>query len=378
MKHFPACGVLVVAAVLASCGEGRDVTAPDEGREKWGWSEPLATGGGGGTGCEDSFVECDPPTMNCSPLTVDFHGEVICTLEVSPIQNALFMSWSFLSDGGIPVSGPSGTDIFSWSGPMVVSGTVRVDVTIVGDPNPQTLTANVIVNRRSGWSWSSVAGGRQGTPGEIDACMTSALSGLTASANCTATTTGDLFTPRALQLANGNGYSAAVVAGNGPNGSLWYVEGRTAIMDLRTQVHRDFRSDGPTYAMTGSQTVIAGCNSAFGNLNPRNIHTVNTACVNTPQFGDYVSCVWSHEGQHLSAAITSARNAANDVYALWEPLASRTEAELQTEARRQYSDANSRVFDDAAVVENSMTPYTRTFWYSEGSGWSSSTFGQRC
>lgn len=360
MKRFVAYGVLAVSVVLSSCG--REVTAPPkESRLKWGWDKPHATG------------QPAPPSMTCTPSSVAFGGTVTCTLTgVGPMGSP---SWNF-SGGNVQVTGP--TQTASWAGPMITSGSVTVEFDVNGVADSRSV--GVSVNRRTSWSWISSVGGSQGTPGVIDICMTSSISGLTASVNCTSSTTGDLFTPRPSQLSSGTGYTAGSVAGSGPNGGLWYVNQRSASMDLRTQVHRDFRSDGVAWAMSGDATVVNGCATAFPGAPtaPRNIFTVNNACVNTPAFSVYVGCVWSHEGQHLSAAMTSAQSAPNDVYALWEPLVAPSSGDLHAIVSQPYTFAHDRVFSDALAAHGTMTPYQRTFWYTIGGGWGSFIFTQSC
>jgi hypothetical protein len=349
---------LVAAFVgLSGCTDNATMLAPTDSRPNWNWHVSPATGG-------------FQPILVCSPTTVAFNGTVSCSFaNGGPLNSPI---WRFEAVNGVTVSGPSLSG--GWSGPMVISGDVVVDY-VDNNGNPATLRQGITVNRRA-WSWVPFVGGRQGTPGEIDSCLSPAWSGLTSSAYCTITTNGDLFYPRPANLSNGNGYSAATVAGSGPNGGLWYVATTSAIMDLRTQVHRDFRADGPTWVMTGSQTVTTGCAVAFPSnpTGPRTIHTVNTTCVPTPDFTAYVTCVWSHEGQHLRADTAAARTAANDVYALWEPMVAQTSSGLQSTVASAYSLANGRVFNAGAATENTGTQYQRIFWYTTGNGWNSYNF----
>jgi hypothetical protein len=361
MKRFVAYGVLAGSVVLTSCGDGRAVTNPEDDRLKWGWDKPHATSAP------------QTPSLSCSPSTVAFNGTVTCTLVGVPPADS--PAWSFYGQQNVYVPGPANTS--SWAGPVIISGTVVVAFTHNGTQDQ--VSAEVTVSRRT-WSWYSSVGGSQGGLGVIDSCMSSSSSGLTASVNCTFSTTGALFFPRPSQLSSGNGYTAASVAGSGPNGGLWYVSQKTANMDLRTQVHRNYRSDGVTWSMVGNATVINGCAAAFPSnpTAPRNIHTVNNTCVYTPAFNAYVSCVWSHEAQHLSAATTSARIPANDAYALWEPTVAQTSSALQSNLFGAHNAANTRVFDDADAAHNAMTYYYPIFWSNVGGGWGSYIFTQRC
>jgi hypothetical protein len=361
MRGFLTYGLVAVVVALSGCADNATVVAPRDDRLRWNWDHGLATGAG-------------QPVLICSPLTPAFNETVSCSFTDGGPLN--FPTWRFEGVGGVPVQGPSLTG--GWSGPMVISGDVVVSY-VDNYGNPGEVRETVNVNRRS-WTWASSVGGRQGTPGEIDSCMASRFFGLTASAYCTDSTTDDLFDPRPAQVSSGSGYTAASVLGSGINGGLWYVSTTSAHMDLRTQVHQTLRSDGVAWSVASNDTVANGCAAAFPS-NPtdaRNIYTVNNTCVPTPAFNDNVICLWSHEGQHLSAATTSAQSATNDVYALWEPLAAQSLAGLQFIVAGRYSEANARVLDDAAATENTGTEHQYKFWYNSGGGWGTVYSTTRC
>ncbi len=353
MRRIPPYGFLALVAALGGCADNAKVVAPTDDRVNWDWDAGLRTFGGG------------PAVLICSPTTVAFNGTVSCSLaNVGPFN---FPTWRFLGFGGVPVDGPNGMG--GWSGPMVLSGDVIVDY--VDDFGQQQTEYQPITVTRRTWSWASLVGGQQGTPNEIDSCFLGEYA-LTASLFCTATWADKIFHPRPDQLSNGTGYAAASVPGSGPNHGLWYVASASADMDLRTQVRKWYRSDGPGSAMFGSVTVTFGCSQAFP-TDPngfRNVHTVNNVCVVTPAFNSFVNCLWSHEGQHLSTATTSAQSSANNVYALWEPMVATTSSGLQNIVSVAYSSAHDRVRTTSQNAENTMTQHPYTFWdYIAAGGW---------
>lgn len=361
MRRTLTFGVVIVAAVLSGCADNAPVVAPTDDRLNWDWDSGLRTFGGG------------PAVLICSPTTVAFNGTVSCSLaNVGPFN---FPTWSFLGFGGVPVQGPNGMG--GWSGPMVLSGDVRVDY-VDNNGQAQTEYQPITVTRRN-WSWASSVGGQQGTPNEIDSCFLADESGLTASVFCTQQTAHLIFHPRPAQLSNGTGYAAASVPGSGPNGGLWYVASASADMDLRTQVHKNYRLDGPTWPMFGNATVTVGCYVAFpGNPNAaRSVHTVNNVCVVTPAFTSFVNCLWSHEGQHLSAATTAAQSSNNNVYALWEPMVASTSSGLQNNVSAAYSGAHDRVLVTSVAAHINMTQHPYTFW-DYTTGWNQTTPTIRC
>jgi hypothetical protein len=359
-------GMLVAALVAAGCQ--RDVVAPGPtDKEKWDWAAgPFATGGGWEPNCEDSFVECvTTPSLSCT-ATVTRGGYVQCDLTITGITSSTTISvgqWTF-NGGGSQIPGPTGGD--QWSGTAVVGGTVSVPVTIDGLLWTPTPSASFTVENRP-WSWASTVSGQAGSPGDIDVCMTATDGGLTASSHCTSPgSAGNLFYPSSIS--NGNGYTAAEVDG-GPNDGLWYVSARTVTMELRTQLNKQWRADGPTYAMTGSSTVINAC----GSTPQRNHQAVNQVCtgINMPAYASFVSHVWSHEGSHLSAALGAAAASGGNLHALLEPLFSTSAAGLQTAAAGEFDDAHDHVFNAAAAIDTGQPIVFKPVWRNRGSGWAS-------
>ncbi|MDP1860488.1 MAG: hypothetical protein Q8K82_17560 [Gemmatimonadaceae bacterium] len=359
MKRLATCRLAAALIALSGCAEGPGVVDPADDRRKWNWDSPLATIGGG-------------ETLICWPLLVNFNDTLNCTFANSGILN--FPTWSFEADGGLVNSGPLGGPISNanWSGPLVVSGDVVVRyVTNQGLIASQRQTVGV--TRRS-WSWASSVGGTQGALGAIDICFQAGWEGLTAARDCTSPVSArDFFTPRVV--ANGNGYTAAQVPGTGPNGGWWYVTNPTGDLDLRTQVRRDYRTDGTFFSVAAPAAVANGCAAAFPQAPTatRNMQTVNTSCVPTAAFTGLVNCIWTHEAAHLAAGTTAAQASANDVYRLWEPKVERSAADLQIAVSSEYTLAEDRVSIPLIAAHDPLTPYFFNIWYNSGSGWGAGT-----
>lgn len=352
-------GIATALIVLGGCAENRGIVDPADDRDRWNWDSPLATIGGGG-----------PAVLICSPLTVAFNGVVSCVLaNVGPMN---VPTWRFEGFGGLLKPGPLG--LGAWSGPLVVSGDIVVQYADeYGLPASQRQTIGVT---RRNWSWAPLVGGRSGTLGEIDVCFDPSPNevGLTGARDCTLSTREDFFTPRVVS--NGNGYTATQVSGTGPNGGFWYLSNPTGTMDLRAQVRRDHRTDGTAYSVASPPAVANGCASAFPQApaTPRSMHTVNTACIPTTAFTNYVNCIWTHETAHITAGRIAAQASANDVYRLWEPLVRISAADLQTAASVEYAAAEGRVSTPLIAAHDPplMQGHSFSVWYNAGLGWGTS------
>lgn len=354
MKRDTIHGLATALIVLSGCDDGRRLVDPADDRPKWNWDSPLATVGSG-------------PTLICSPLTVSFNGTVSCTLANAGPLN--FPTWRFEAAGGLTRAGPLGSG--GWSGPLVISGDVVVSYS--DDQGGLAQDRETVIVTRRNWSWSSLVGGMQGALGAIDTCFQTGWEGLTASRDCTLTTAGDFFTPRLVS--NGSGYTAAQVPGSGPNGGWWYVTSPTAVMDLRTQVRKDYRTDGITFPVAAPAAVANGCATAYPQAPtaPRNMHAVNTSCVPTTAFTNLVNCIWTHEAVHLNAGVTAAQMSAYDVHRLWEPLVATSAANLQNDIAFTYDIAEDSVSRRLIDAHNSLQVQTFGIWYNTGSGWGSGT-----
>lgn len=357
------------------CMQREEATGPRRAILDWRWTEPLGTGNGNPpVGCNGSRVghdrnpsfataatvrtakgtsfalDCPPPSLVCT-VAVAWNGDANCTLSYTP-TNSTTIQWSFESDGGIQVDGPAtGT---TWSGRMVTSGTVLVDISDAGQLT--TVSAHISVNRRQ-WSWASAVTQAEAALGVIDECMGNAMA-LMAGLSCTAANRGVLFTPEHPSPVDG--YSASVVDDGGPNNTIYYISGASARADLRSQVNRTFRLDGLALPVFGTPLAVP-CLQFFGNTNARNHDQVNNYCSPQPQFSSFVAYAWAHEALHMNAAYNAARASANDVYALWEPEVAANASQLQFALNGSYVDAHANVAAAALATHTGGLPQY-TFW----------------
>lgn len=351
------CGVLLA---VGGCRDTPSPTGPEASRLKWGWEEPLGTG-------IPAY-----PSMSCSQPS-SFLASSTCTAAGIPPTG--YPSWSFETEGGIVIAGPSST--LSWSGSMVTSGMASVTYT---DDNSQqqTLSAGISVPRRS-VSWAPVVGGSTGQPGEIDVCIQDNWDGLTASKLCTSSSdAAQFFIPRVYQLSASNGLSVGQIGSTGPNASLYYVNQMSAYMDLRTQISPRYRVSGTPYSLAFAPSALTSACAAASVYGSASVYQANAVCTsNIVQFNNLVSCIWSHEARHMTAGVGAAQSSSNDVYALWEPLAGATATSLVAAAKEQYDDAHLRVWGIMDAAQNTG-PYTNfAGWWITGSGWAQS-YNQWC
>lgn len=114
----------------------------------------------------------------------------------------------------------------------------------------------------------------------------------------------------------------------------------------------------------------------------RNTHVVNNTCTSNyaSQFNGYVSCLWSHEGAHLSGALASAATSLNDLHEVWEPRVRSSEDLLRDEDIRldaQY--VEGRINTDAYNAAHNLPQQSYSFWrFQVASGWQADTQTPRC
>lgn len=360
-----------------------DPVSPVTSAAKWKWGEPAGTGGGGG-GCGDSnllpsgalssqssrpLLDCEEGhdvDIVCDPGTVDVGETMYCDLDITPSvwYSLQVVLWEF--DGpGIHAEKAGG---LAWSGPMVIGGTITAHVIIDGQ-NYFPLTF-VDVSRRN-WSWSSSVTSGHAVGNELDDCFYKPTDeGTTSGLSCSSSLQYALFTP--ATVAQNGGYSATSVPGSGPNGGFWYIVSASARADIRAQLNSEWRSDGPAHSMTGDTLIVNSCQRAFPTASALNRLTVNTLCdVTSPGFVLLHAFAWAHEDRHVSAAVNAATQSANDVHALWEPLAAASESDLRQIASFNYTLSHVNVqqsANDQAV--HTGIPYTKqAFWWNSSSGW---------
>jgi len=288
-----------------------------------------------------------------------------------------YPSWSFLTDGGITITGPASTA--SWAGSMVASGTATVSFTDqYGEP--QSLSSYINVPRRT-MSWASAVQGATGQPGEIDVCIQENWDGLTASKFCTSSSDAEqYFNPRVASLSSGNGLTVAQVGTSGPNAGLYYISQMTASMQLRTQISPRYRVVGTQYSLAFAPSALTTACAAASVYGAASVYQANAICTNNlPAFNNLVSCIWSHEARHMSAGVGTAQYGPNDVYVRWEPLVRSNATSLVADAREEYDTVHELVAGSMQAAENAGPPtYFPGWWKIFNLGWSNQNYFQYC
>jgi hypothetical protein len=196
-------------------------------------------------------------------------------------------------------------------------------------------------------------GGRPATDTIIDPCIGADVA-VTASVNCATTMANrEIFIPTTVAVGLGQGFTVGHNPTGGPNGDIWYVASASAKMDLRSNIKRDWRlSDGDQHPILGVDSLVAHCGSG-----PRNVADANRCREGefATNFASMISTMWSHEGRHIDTAVTAAREAAYDVYRLWEPLKADDSVALVLAVSGEYTGARDAVFARSAKLDSA--PY---------------------
>lgn len=121
-----------------------------------------------------------------------------------------------------------------------------------------------------------------------------------------------------------------------------YITSSNVAMQLRTQVHKQYRHDGPEHSVIGNSTVQPACWAAFLSVDPRSQWQVNKNCFTATsydyQFSALVGQAWLHESRHLVRAIQTANSSQGDLYArLAEEVIANDVTSLHSEAGRVFA-----------------------------------------
>jgi len=161
-------------------------------------------------------------TMSCS--TVMRGSSTTCSVTNAP-NGSTFNSWSFKDSTGNTVTG-TGTGS-SWSGTMVTSGTVSVNVVTNGSSSP--VSTSVTVNNRSGSAWTfnpaSATQENNGFSCSASGPVLSIPSPPSATFSEDGTQQGDLG---AYCNTDGAAFNTATVNDGGPNNGYQYLTSVTA------------------------------------------------------------------------------------------------------------------------------------------------------
>ncbi|MEN6536978.1 MAG: hypothetical protein ABFD89_25210 [Bryobacteraceae bacterium] len=240
----------------------------------WHWYPPMITvfayGGEKYLGESTDNTQAEYPVLACNPGSVPRGSDVTCTVSGPASHSA---SWSF-SGGGATVSGPSAVD--TWSGQMVVSGTVTATVT-----GNNSLQAGVTVTARTGWA-TPATGPQNGT---VSRCaFISPPPDTTATLGCSS------------YLGDVVGQFSATTVPNGPNsGFAYYTSNVNISQSFPWQIHPDVNNTQSDFAQ--HQYVNCGYISAANlktnviwhesSSTPRSHYAQYLASLESNNFGSY-------------------------------------------------------------------------------------------
>ncbi len=377
---------VVMGLVLVACQDATQVTVPEEAIR---WNDVgIATGPPGGCGGEPQSTgpggilqpldvvfppdPGDPPPpggpppgecldylqLDCTP-NVGWNQGAACYV-VTSFYPYTVQSWEFKSGDTLVVSHAGGN---TWQGPMIVGGVVTAQVATSGGIPPMPVSASIQVGPRPSMSWAGSVGGERGSAGDIDACFTvypspdSVESGFMSGQSCTSGPgVNRLFTPASP---NDTWYTASAPISAGPNKGFVYVASTTVTMQLRAQVNKRYRADGPRFTVTATPVVDTACQLVFGDRFDRTHLEVNTQCAagnpHATQFEAFVNQIWAHEDLHLNAGIAAAKRDSGDLVKRIGPLVGRNTDHLENQANRLFNAAQDYVYS------NALSSHTHTY-----------------
>ena len=175
-----------------------------------------------------------------------------------------------------------------------------------------------------------------------------------------------------MVVAQDSGYTSEQVAGSGPNGGLWFVDSSSTTMQIRTQVSRLFRSDGPTAPLAGDSAIVAACLSAYGNLSARSIYAVNTQCHSHAGLTNFLAFAWAHEGRHMQANLAAARLTANDLRHEMESLVATSEGGLTFKVKDKMDSIHESIVA-AGGLTHTGAAHSFSFWRPLSGNWTWAT-----
>ena len=197
-----------------------------------------------------------PPTLQCTPLSLTRAQSSNCTMSGATVTST---GWKF-TDGTNTVTLKSTAP--NWSGTIVTSGTVSVEVTVDGTA-AVTLTQNLTVNPRTGFAFTAVAPQQEPDPFTGNGCSLSVPSPPTSGGDavgmfCLA----EHFTVATAQVSGGpnNGYSyVSSVSPSDSKGSTAYYW--TISPDLQNTASTFYQAQCGNYnAQTNPNGFISGAN----------------------------------------------------------------------------------------------------------------------
>jgi hypothetical protein len=217
-----------------------------------------------------------------------------------------------------------------------VSGTAYVSVVL--EDTRDTVVFNGFEVRPRPWTWQDSISSDTAKIGQFDQCFKS-QHGKVVGVACTTQRPDHLFSPSVDTL----GFHLEPVL-HGPNKGFWYVTSAFTAMHLRSQVRKDYRSDGDRFKVTGPDEVVDGCEAHFGSQVPDLINLdVNKLCMKTDTLAKMVQFIWAHEKKHLDSMIVHARKPVGDLHWNWEPLYSTDRAKLQFDIMREASTLHGEI-----------------------------------
>lgn len=335
-------------------GETPDCDPPPGGDPGGGDPGDPGDPGGGGFDPDDQLAEveldCNSPVVRAGTLT--------CVLVKNPATATIGNPvWKYLA---LDASPPDKVGGESWSGPVVLEGTVEVSFHVNGVP--KTLSKLISVTPRS-WSWAAPAWQHGRDVGsapsswdeepEYDGTTSGQIrrGQLCSAVGCgCATTANPLLYP---DFRIGQGYSVAAVPPGGPNAGIWYVSAASLGIYTKSWTNDGFKSFWPKRSLPSGAQADA-CRTAMG-LPPGsgvevNFWTFNGVCEGI-DVGAFHTAMLDHEEDHHGLVTTAAAQPAYDARTAIEALTGASETVLRTDVKTRLGDLSADLYAAANATQ---------------------------
>ena len=303
------------------------------------------TRGNGGDG--DDGDEGDRPVafnLNCSsPLRGSTGGCYATTTDTAVRLSDLNYAW--VTGAGVARPADTEEDFTSWEGTAM--STISMTVSISGPEVADTTLTGVVQVTAREWTWGDSVVNANFTFSSLDSCFPAGAVAAAMPANCAANWVQSSYTPG---------------AGDGPWTGVEYIADASAAIDVEWAYDREFRSDGPHYAMRGDTALLNSCPPTLATMN---VLKANTACSAASDFNRLLAFAAGHEGHHISAIEAEAGQ--HDLLADWEPVAG-SASHVRTEAGRIVTGIEGAIHG-AANWTHTPGPTYDVWWWDGRNGW---------
>ena len=287
------------------------------------------------------------------------HDNLTCSV-VNANQGHVYR-WEYKTNPDNIIVKDSG--IVEWSGPVVISGEVKLTYKWGSNGANGTRTKVITISRRtSGWKWDQTTNlltRPAGGSADIDACFAYVpephrVMGQIAANECSISTFGHAFNIAPALLDINNGFTLDLADTRGPNAGLYYSETTNLYIDQRWAISPWLRptSLGPTYPIVNGDLGSYKCGVTSGSSS---IVRLNLDChamwsENLPQVWDLIT---EHEAEHgRIMRVVALRSPSMDVLKNWEAMVDMSNANLRARMRALAVSVDATIISETMMLDD--------------------------